>query len=85
MPRLIEKLHDLVVQALSGGLDAWQESARSCLALVLVLDQFPRNIYRGSSKAFAGDERARQLSELAVNRSYDDRLSFSERCFLYRV
>ena len=47
----------LVQRAGDGKQDHWMDTPRSCLALVLVLDQFPRNMFRGSSRAFATDEK----------------------------
>ena len=55
----------LVEAALEGNLEHWSDSALSGLALVLVLDQFPRNIWRGQAKAFAGDAQALALSHRA--------------------
>lgn len=52
----------LVQQALDGGLTDWETHIDSRLALVLLLDQFTRNVYRGQARAFAGDARAQQLS-----------------------
>ena len=51
--------------ALEGDLGHWSDSAHFCLALVLVLDQFPRNTWRGQAKAFAGDAQALALSHRA--------------------
>ena len=48
-----------VEHALSGGFEDWLHEPRAGLALVLMLDQFTRNIFRGDVRAFAGDERAR--------------------------
>jgi len=52
----------LVEEALQGGLTGWQGSDRGIVALVLLLDQLTRNIYRGSARVFAGDSRALALS-----------------------
>lgn len=51
----------LVERALAGELDGWATSAEGRLALILLLDQFCRNIHRGSAMAFAGDKRALKL------------------------
>jgi len=51
----------LVDQALQGKLDAWARTTEGRLALILLLDQFCRNIYRGSARAFAGDKQALRL------------------------
>src|SRR6478735_5205095 len=48
----------LVKQAIEGELAVWADSPRRRMSLILLLDQFPRNIYRGSARAFGGDEQA---------------------------
>lgn len=53
---------EAIDQAIDGAFDSWQESMDGALALILLLDQLPRNVYRGASKAFAGDERARAVT-----------------------
>jgi uncharacterized protein (DUF924 family) len=52
-----------VEDALSGRLDGWEETEEGCLALILVLDQFTRNIYRDTPRAFSGDKKALELSQ----------------------
>ena len=52
-----------VTDALAGRLESWTDSPRGSLALVILLDQFTRNIYRNTAKAFAGDERARRVAQ----------------------
>lgn len=56
---------------------------QSLLAAVIVLDQFSRNLFRGTSQAFAADPAARSLSRLAIDRGADTTLSDAERLFLY--
>ena len=73
-------LHEL---AASGGLDAWKETAGDCLALIVVLDQFPRNMFRGTPRAFATDAQALETARLAVARGYDRAMTPSERMFMY--
>ena len=68
--RLLSRFGTLVEQALSGGLDEWTETADGCLALILVLDQFPRGMYRDTPKAFAGDERALGLCQRCLEAGY---------------
>ncbi len=61
--KLLEaKFEALVLQALNGQLDRWAGNSDGCLALILLLDQITRNIYRDTPKAFAGDEIACALS-----------------------
>ena len=61
----------------------WLETARGRLAAVIVLDQFPRNLFRGSPKAFESDARALALAQDAVDAGLDKVLTIDERAFLY--
>jgi uncharacterized protein (DUF924 family) len=70
-------------RARRGELEGWGEQARSALALVLVLDQFPRNLHRGSDRAFAYDAAARTAAEAALTRGFDRALRPVEAVFLY--
>lgn len=74
----------LVVPAREGALDAWAETPRGALALLLLLDQFPRNLFRGSAEAFASDAHARDVARRCVlERRFDLALSATARVFLY--
>ena len=61
-----------VTDALAGRLDPWANDADGCLALILMLDQFTRNMFRHSAQAFSGDEMAQALSLRCVERKYLD-------------
>ena len=74
---------ELVGQACRGELDNWAETARGRLALIIVLDQFTRNINRGSAAAFKGDSKARQLCKQGQDLGHDQTLAPSERVFFY--
>jgi uncharacterized protein (DUF924 family) len=63
---LRERFLGLTRQAIAGELDAWNTEPTGALALVLLLDQFPRQIWRDTAMAFAGDPRALALSLMAV-------------------
>ena len=63
--------------------ETWRSSARGCLAAVIVLDQFSRNMYRGTSRAFAADGAALSLAKEALMCGFDRELSIDERKFLY--
>ena len=79
--RQFEALHE---RAASGELSAWQNSPEGALALLLCLDQFPRNLYRGSPRAFATDEKARAVADWAVDREFDLRFKeWQQRLFFY--
>ncbi|NJL61603.1 MAG: DUF924 domain-containing protein [Methylacidiphilales bacterium] len=58
-------------QAAQGLLDEWQNSAETCLALILLLDQFPRNLFRDTPQAFATDEKALSVAQNAILQGYD--------------
>lgn len=73
----------LVDQALARGLTRWSESPRGSLALVILLDQFTRNVGRGTAAAFAGDNLALEVCLGAVERGFDRHLRLVERSFLY--
>jgi len=72
-----------VDDAAAGRLDHWLSSARSALALVLLLDQAPRNLHRGTAAAFACDAKALATAEAAVAAGHDRQLEPKERLFLY--
>lgn len=77
-----EKFGALVETALGGGLASWQEDPKTRLALILVLDQFTRNVFRGDPRTHAGDPRAQELSLDAYDRGWDERLTTEEGMFL---
>ena len=64
------RFQDTITAALSARLDSWADELDSCLALILVLDQFTRNVYRDTPKAFTGDEIAVALSLRCVDRGF---------------
>jgi uncharacterized protein (DUF924 family) len=72
-----------VDRALEGALDAWAGTPEGWLALLIALDQFPRNLFRGSARAFAGDARARELARRGLERGDDARLPALARVFAY--
>ena len=73
-------LHDAV---LAGDYDGWQGDPDGALAMIVALDQFARNLYRGSPRMYAADERARGLARAALERGHDTRLVPVERWFVY--
>lgn len=72
-----------VAQALAGGLREWEAAPLDRLALVILLDQFPRNIHRSKAEAFAGDERAQQLVSDGLAQGMDRQLPWVGRTFFY--
>jgi uncharacterized protein (DUF924 family) len=73
----------LIQMALQGELQAWSESAESALAQVIVLDQFPRNVFRNTPKAFAGDTLALATARRMVANGDDMALEPVRRGFVY--
>jgi uncharacterized protein (DUF924 family) len=70
-------------RAAAGALDGWAASAEGALALLLLLDQFPRNMFRGNARAFEGDEKARSVAAAALLKGYDARVAPELRSFFY--
>jgi uncharacterized protein (DUF924 family) len=73
----------LVAEAAAGKLDQWESSPRRRLALILLLDQFPRNIHRGTAVAFEHDRAALQLALGGMQLGADAALDPVERIFFY--
>lgn len=69
--------------AAEGKLSAWEDSAEGALALLILLDQFPRNMFRGSARAFAADPLARAVAAGALVRGFDAQVPSSMRAFFY--
>ena len=62
---------------------AWDDTAEGALALLIVLDQLPRNMFRGSARAFAADPLAREVTMRAIARGFDLAVAVPERSFFY--
>ena len=69
----------LYERATAGELDRWRESAEGCLALCILLDQAPRNMFRGTPRAFGSDPQARAVATHALARGFDLLLAEDER------
>ena len=78
-----ERFGTLVKAALAGSCQGWEAEALPRLALIIVLDQFTRNICRGRAGAFAGDERALALALNAIDQGMDREVGLLERAFYY--
>ena len=78
-----DRFGDLYELAAAGELDGWQEEAESCLALVILLDQFPRNMFRGDARTHATDDKALATAKQAVERALDRELPGFQKVFLY--
>lgn len=80
---LTERFGALVEAAAGGGLAAWEAHPLGSLAVVLLLDQFTRNVYRGSGRSFAADATAREVADRALARRDDRAVPWVARAFFY--
>ncbi|WP_135080751.1 DUF924 family protein [Terasakiella sp. SH-1] len=78
-----EQFSEIYEQAALQKLENWKSSPLGCVALVILLDQFPRNMFRNSFKAFATDTLARNVTHHAVQMGFDQVLPMGPRLFLY--
>lgn len=69
--------------AAAGDLDGWQETPEGAFALLILLDQFPRNMFRGSPRAFATDEKALAIADAAIAKGFDRSYQPPEQRFFY--
>jgi len=80
---LIEKYEAVWEKASSGELDDWCDYPDGCLALVIILDQFPLNMFRGQAKSFKTERRAVEIARNAVNQELDLKIGKDKLAFLY--
>jgi uncharacterized protein (DUF924 family) len=69
--------------AAAGKLKSWEETAQGALALMILLDQFPRNLFRGDKRTFATDELARAITAAALIKGFDGQVGKDMRAFFY--
>ena len=81
--QISERFGDVLEQARRGELDSWAQTPRGRLALIVVLDQFSRNIYRGSPLSYAQDEKALELAVEGIEAGMDRELTRMERIFFW--
>ena len=79
---LLERAGTTVIKALNGQLDRWSKTSTGSVSLVILLDQFTRNIFRDTPKAFSGDEMALVLSQKSINSKWFSELSMMYKQFL---
>ncbi|MGZ8362996.1 MAG: DUF924 family protein [Caulobacteraceae bacterium] len=78
-----ERFLELHYAAAYGDLDGWRDTPDGALALLLLLDQFPRNMFRGAAEAFATDARAREVARAAIASGFDKTFPADLRAFFY--
>ena len=80
---IVSRFSALWREAAAGALAGWEAAPESALSLVLVLDQFPRNMFRGKADAFGTDALARAVAGRAIVHGFDRQVPVSERLFYY--
>jgi uncharacterized protein (DUF924 family) len=81
--RLTDSYADIWEQAKKGVLDDWQRTAEGSLALVIVLDQFPLNMFRGTAKSFSTEALSLTVARGAIERVFDKELPTNQKSFMY--
>jgi uncharacterized protein (DUF924 family) len=69
--------------AVAGQLSGWEQTAEGALALTIVFDQFPRNMFRDDARTYAADPQARAVAERALGHGFDQIVPLSDRQFFY--
>ncbi|MFZ6846345.1 DUF924 family protein [Undibacterium sp. RuTC16W] len=80
---MIQRFAMVTEQAADGALDAWKATPDACLSLILVCDQFPRNMFRATPRSFAYDALARHVCRDGLAQGFDQQLRLIERIFFY--
>jgi uncharacterized protein (DUF924 family) len=81
--QIAERFGALIEAALAGGLQDWAADSQTALARILLLDQFTRNVFRDTARAFAGDSLALAAAREMVERGTDQGLTPTQRWFVY--
>lgn len=80
---LIDTYEGTWVEAKQGKLDHWQQSATGSLALIIVLDQLPLNMFRGQAKSFSTEAQSREVAGVAIEKRFDQDLRSNQKSFMY--
>ena len=80
---IAQRFGEVQRKAAAGDLASWEDNAEGAYALLILLDQFPRNLYRGSAQAFASDHLAVEVAQRALAQGFDQRIPNPERRFFY--
>ena len=74
---------ELWQQAKDGQLDSWKAQPMGCLALVILLDQLPLNMFRGTAKSFSTEAQSREVAAMAIDQGFDVDMDSKHKGFLY--
>lgn len=80
---LVARFAVLTEQALTGALDDWADTPEGMLALILLLEQFPRRVYHDSAKSYSGDRKALRLCEQGVAKDLYRKLNAVQQLFFF--
>lgn len=80
---ILDNFESTLIECSEGKLDEWKKDAKGMLALIILNDQFPRNIYRNSPKMFSYDKLARQLAVEAIQSGFEKEYTVFQRSFVY--
>ena len=78
-----QRFESLWQRAADGELSSWESTPNGCLALCIVLDQFPLNMFRGENKSFATEQQSIQVAKAAISKSFDEQIDKERVSFLY--
>jgi len=78
-----DRFEGVFLAALNDDLPDWENSPSGCLALVILLDQFPLNMYRGKAESFSGEAKSREIARKAIEKKFDLQLAPEQNAFLY--
>ncbi|HEX3944427.1 MAG TPA: DUF924 family protein [Rhizomicrobium sp.] len=81
--QIAQRFGETYAMARDGRLAVWQQTPEGALALLILLDQFPRNMFRGRAEAFATDKQARAIADGAIMRGFDLQVAWNLRAFFY--
>ena len=81
--KLKTKFERIWERAASGELDKWLETAEGCLALVIILDQLPLNMFRGQAKSFQTEQKSIDVTKTAIQQNFAAQLSKDKLAFLF--
>lgn len=81
--QLRDRFETLWQDAAAGKLDSWAVNAEGVMALVILLDQIPLNIYRGKAHGFSTEAKARQIARKAIDKGWDTTMPDEQKAFLY--
>ena len=81
--KITQRFESLWQSAADNNLEEWEKSAEGCLALCIVLDQFPLNLFRGKNKSFQTEQQSIEVAKAAIEKGFDNDIDAQRVSFLY--